>query len=173
MSNGVKHPTIHKEINRNGPTKDGNFENQNLMNGNNIRDIPKLPKNGEFDIPIFTDEFLYYNKIVDSELRALRKSNTDFEQQNAILEKHIENMENGIDKLETETGIIKQNNSLLGGYLTSLRGKLFTVLSQIDPNGVTMENLDRYLQELSSPNFSNTAILNKAKDAIRKLQLPT
>lgn len=43
---------------------------------------------GNFDIPIFTEEFLDHNKTRDAELRQLRKINTDYEQQNAILSKH-------------------------------------------------------------------------------------
>lgn len=57
---------------------------------------------GNFDIPIFTEEFLDHNKTRDAELRQLRKVNTDYEQQNAILQKHIENMKGAITKLESE-----------------------------------------------------------------------
>lgn len=36
---------------------------------------------GETDIPIFTDQFLHHNKQRESELRQLRKANSDYEQQ--------------------------------------------------------------------------------------------
>lgn len=37
--------------------------------------------NGDTDIPIFTDQFLQHNKLRESELRQLRKANSDYEQQ--------------------------------------------------------------------------------------------
>ena len=63
--------------------------------GKENEDIP-----GTFDIPIFTEEFLDHNKAREAELRQLRKQNTEYEEQNAILSKHIENMKAAIDKLE-------------------------------------------------------------------------
>ena len=41
----------------------------------------KVARQGDYDIPIFTEDFLDHNKIIDSELRTLRKSNIDYEQQ--------------------------------------------------------------------------------------------
>lgn len=79
-----------------------------------------------FDIPIFTDEFLDHNKTRDSELRQLRKSNTDYEQQNAILQKHIENMKNAIEKLESEITQQKKNNFTIQGHVDRLRSTLTT-----------------------------------------------
>uniref|UniRef100_A0A1Y1N7V9 HMG box domain-containing protein n=1 Tax=Photinus pyralis TaxID=7054 RepID=A0A1Y1N7V9_PHOPY len=57
---------------------------------------------GNFDIPIFTEEFLDHNKTRDAELRQLKKSNTDYEQQNSRLQKHIEDVKGAIEKLEVE-----------------------------------------------------------------------
>lgn len=37
--------------------------------------------NGDTDIPIFTDQFLQHNKLRESELKQLRKANSDYEQQ--------------------------------------------------------------------------------------------
>lgn len=77
-----------------------------------------------FDIPIFTEEFLDHNKTQDAELRQLRKSNTDYEQQNSILQKHIESMKNAIEKLENEIMQQKRNNSSLQRHLNHLRTTL-------------------------------------------------
>lgn len=76
------------------------------------------------DIPIFTEEFLDHNKTRDTELRQLRKSNTDYEQQNAILQKHIESMKGAIEKLETEIMQQKKNNNSLQLHLDNLRSTL-------------------------------------------------
>lgn len=70
---------------------------------------------GNFDIPIFTEEFLDHNKTRDAELRQLRKINTDYEQQNATLTKHIENMKTAITKLETEISQQEKNIATASG----------------------------------------------------------
>lgn len=79
---------------------------------------------GNFDIPIFTEEFLDHNKNRDAELRQLRKSNTDYEQQNAILQKHIENVKTAIDKLESDILQQRKNNKSLQQHLDHLRSTL-------------------------------------------------
>ena len=53
-----------------------------------------------FDIPIFTEEFLDHNKARELELKQLRKQTSEFEEQNAVLGKHIESMKSAISKLE-------------------------------------------------------------------------
>lgn len=109
-------------------SKDGGKTNGEklLTNG---KDIAKEIKSG--DIPIFTDEFLEHNKMIDSELRLLRKSNTDLEQQNAVLEKHVENMQNGVEKLESEMISIADNNTVLNSFLDKMKNKLASALSAL------------------------------------------
>lgn len=91
--------------------------------------IPKEIQNNDIDfsnldIPIFTEEFLDHNKTQDAELRQLRKSNTDYEQQNAILQKHIESMKGAIEKLENEIMQQRKNNGSLQQHLDHLRTTL-------------------------------------------------
>ncbi|XP_050059051.1 high mobility group protein 20A-like isoform X2 [Aphis gossypii] len=57
--------------------------------------------NKGYDIPIYTEEFLNFNKARESELRYLRKTVTDQEQEVAVLDKHIGNMNN--DNIEPPT----------------------------------------------------------------------
>ncbi|XP_054257442.1 high mobility group protein 20A-like, partial [Macrosteles quadrilineatus] len=70
-----------------------------------------------YDIPIFTEEFLDHNKAREAELRQLRKSNTDYEQQNATLQKHMENMRAALDKLAADTEHQRSNNLMLQQHL--------------------------------------------------------
>ena len=44
----------------------------------------------------------------------------EFEEQNAILQKHVENMKSAISKLETETGLTQENNGALEKHLVRL-----------------------------------------------------
>ena len=60
----------------------------------------------------------------ETELRQLRKQNTEFEEQNAILSKHIENMKQAIDKLEVEAVQQRSNNMALHSHLETLRSTL-------------------------------------------------
>lgn len=129
-------------------------------------------------IPIFTEEFLEHNKCVDMELRSLRKSHADFEQQNAVLEKHVENMKFGVEKMINENDELQEKNRLLEMYLDKLKLKLTQALSGLaiptEPNGATLDNIDKYMSDLYKMATTNThgpASLNKAKDIIRKLDL--
>merc|ERR1719166_736477 len=64
---------------------------------------PARENSNNFDIPIFTEEFLDHNKARELELKQLRKQTGEFEEQNAVLGKHIESMKSAISKLEVET----------------------------------------------------------------------
>mgnify|MGYP002716579506 CR=1 FL=1 len=100
--------------------------------------------NTSLDIPIFTEEFLDHNKLREAELRQLRKSNTDYEQQNSILEKLIENTKSAIHKLEEETVQQKCQNQTLQQHLDEMR--------LILTNG---------FKEISLPGLWNNFIFNK------------
>uniref|UniRef100_A0A182K866 HMG box domain-containing protein n=1 Tax=Anopheles christyi TaxID=43041 RepID=A0A182K866_9DIPT len=137
----------------------------------------KVARQGDYDIPIFTEDFLDHNKIIDSELRTLRKSNIDYEQQNSVLEKHVENMENGIQKLDSEKSGLEARNAVLESYLLKLRTTLANALQSLplssDYPGATIDNIDQYLENLHqmADTSSQGHTLNKAKDIIRKLDL--
>lgn len=135
-----------------------------------------IPRNGE--IPIFTEEFLQHNRVIDSELKKIRKINTDYEQQNSVLEKHVENMQNGIAKTKNEIDDLQDENRLLETYLTKLREKMANAFAghaiPTELSGATIDNIDKYmddLHEMVKANSHGPASLNKAKDIVRKLDL--
>ncbi|XP_063228914.1 high mobility group protein 20A [Bacillus rossius redtenbacheri] len=105
-----------------------------------------------FDIPIFTEEFLDHNKGREAELRQLRKANTDYEQQNAVLHKHIETMQAAVEKLEVETAQQRSNNLALQQHLDSMRGTLASNFASIPVPGSnelpTVGNIDSYMARL-------------------------
>ena len=88
----------------------------------------------------------------DNELRKLRKMNTEFEQQNAGLSKHIENMKKAIDKLEGEKAEKQSEISSLKHNLEKLRQILTKDLANIRVPGldmtISLENVDSFLKEL-------------------------
>lgn len=131
-----------------------------------------------FDIPIFTEEFLDHNKNRDTELRQLRKSNTDYEQQNAILQKHIENMKNAIDKLETDICQQKKNNVSLQEHLDRLRRTLVDGFSPVKLPGVkemaTYATIDSYMTTLHSMLLENStqdaSLLQTIRDIVGRME---
>lgn len=138
------------------------------------------PRTGSYDIPIFTEDFLDHNKVVDFELRMLRKSNTDYELQNSVLERHVENMSNGVDKLRSEGAEMERTNDALQAYLDGLQAKLVAALGAPIPghaDGATMANLGEYMAGLvalsasSSSGHGGSGALNKARDVLRKLDV--
>jgi predicted nucleic acid-binding Zn-ribbon protein len=72
----------------------------------------------------------------EAELRQLRKSNTDYEQQNAILQKHIENMKAAVEKLEVETMQQRNYNVALQQHLDHMRATLTASFQNIPLPGV-------------------------------------
>uniref|UniRef100_A0A2M4BUC2 Putative nucleosome-binding factor spn pob3 subunit n=1 Tax=Anopheles marajoara TaxID=58244 RepID=A0A2M4BUC2_9DIPT len=143
----------------------------------NGRPEQKVIRRGDYDIPIFTEDFLDHNKVIESELRTLRKSNIDYEQQNSVLEKHVENMENGIQKLDSESCALDARNAVLESYLQKLKTSLASAFQGFslggECRGARLENIDQYLADLHQMADSSTQghTLNKAKDIIRKLDL--
>lgn len=125
---------------------------------------------------------LYSNIIParENELRKLRKVNTEFEEQNAILSKHIENMKKGIDKLEGERKEQQSEINALQRHLAKLRQVIsrsfvdIQIPGEADP--ITLESVDsfvaklqQYIQENSKENLELTS---KIKDIIASLDYP-
>lgn len=67
----------------------------------------------------------------ESELRYLRKTVTDQEQEVAILDKHIENLNIGINKLTDNTEILKYGRALYNEHLNNIRNKFLELFSNI------------------------------------------
>ena len=58
---------------------------------------------------------------LEVELRQLRRSNNDLEEENALLSKHNENLKGMLDRLDQETKEQSSRNEQLRTHLTSLR----------------------------------------------------
>lgn len=106
-----------------------------------------------FDIPIFTEEFLDQNKAREAELRRLRKANIEFEEQNAVLQRHIKDMYNAKERLEAELGQDEKRTQALQQHLMAIKHTLVNSLSSVPLPGTgetaSLGNLDSYLSRLS------------------------
>ncbi|XP_055488371.1 SWI/SNF-related matrix-associated actin-dependent regulator of chromatin subfamily E member 1-related-like isoform X1 [Leucoraja erinacea] len=107
-----------------------------------------------FNIPIFTEEFLDHNKAREAELRKLRKTNIEYEEQNAVLQKHIDNMRSAKEKLEEELAEEQSQNANLHKYLDNLRQILTTGFTDAALPGsgesLTIDTIDSYMTKLHS-----------------------
>lgn len=132
-----------------------------------------------FDIPIFTEEFLDHNKAREAELRQLRKSNSEYEEQNAILAMHIENMKSAIEKLEGENAQHRNNVHALQQHLEGVRNMLIENFADFPlPNTNEVpspENIDSYINQLHSlleNPAENEILISKVREIVSKLDYP-
>ncbi|ESO85095.1 hypothetical protein LOTGIDRAFT_196090 [Lottia gigantea] len=132
----------------------GDIEEDMNVNGDTLEEEndTTTSTNGNFDIPIFTEDFLDHNKARESELRQLRKQTTELEEQNAILSKHIENMKQAIDKLEVDSVQQRNSNLALQNHLDNLRSTLTSHFSTIPLPGTneipSLDTIDTYMGKL-------------------------
>ncbi|XP_054858504.1 high mobility group protein 20A [Eublepharis macularius] len=112
-----------------------------------------------FDIPIFTEEFLNHSKAREAELRQLRKSNMEFEERNAALQKHVESMRTAVEKLEVDVIQERSRNTVLQQHLETLRQALTSSFAGIPLPGSgetpSMDTIDSYMNRLHSIILAN------------------
>ena len=116
----------------------------------------------------------------ENELRKLRKVTTEFEEQNAILSKHIENMKKGIEKLESEAEEQQKENTALLDHLGKLRQLLVQNFVDIAVPGeedkVSVDNVDKFIEKLhnclqQSPK-EHATLTAKVKSIICRMDYP-
>jgi len=139
---------------------------------------PLRENSNSFDIPIFTEEFLDHNKARELELRQLRKQTTEFEEQNAVLGKHIDSMKSAISKLEVETVQQRQNNAGLQQQLDMLRQMVVSSFRGVQLPGnhepLTMQSVDQFVAGLHSVMIEqqgqqHAGLLNTVKDIVSRM----
>lgn len=130
-----------------------------------------------FDIPIFTEEFLDHNKACETELRQLRKATSDYEAQNAVLQRHIDSLHGAVNRLETDTNQLRSINQTLQRRLDSLRSQLAGCFATIPlpgtHDGATLQNIDSYFEKLESLLSGNVeqSLRNAVRNAVSRLEL--
>ena len=137
---------------------------------------PHTDNTNSFDIPIFTEEFLDHNKARELELKQLRKQTGEFEEQNAVLGKHIESMKSAIAKLEVETVQQRQVNAGLQHQLDQMRQLVVTHFRGVSVPGVdeplTPLTADQYIAALVSQldqDSAQSGLANSVKDIIANM----
>uniref|UniRef100_A0A8C7DRF0 High mobility group protein 20A n=1 Tax=Oncorhynchus kisutch TaxID=8019 RepID=A0A8C7DRF0_ONCKI len=97
-----------------------------------------------FDIPIFTEEFLNHSKAREAEMRQLRKTNMEYEERNAALQKHVESMRGAVERLDGDVRQERGRNGLLQQHLETLRQALTSSFSSVALPGETETHTHRY-----------------------------
>lgn len=106
-----------------------------------------------FDIPIFTEEFIEHSKLREQELRQLRKEVNEIEQQNGVLNKHIENLKLASQKIDKDCENLKNSNGLMQKNIDLFRHTVLQYFSQTSlPNSPEFvpnaQNIDEYILKL-------------------------
>ncbi|XP_060660554.1 SWI/SNF-related matrix-associated actin-dependent regulator of chromatin subfamily E member 1-related [Drosophila nasuta] len=145
---------------------------------NPVAALPRPFAAGE--IPIYTNEFIEHNRSTENELRLLRKTKTDLEQQNSVLEQHVDNTKTGHAKVMGEVAELKEENARLMAYIKGLRQKVVGALDGItlpplEPSGLSVDNVDKYLQHLAGmvSGQQNNAMLLKVSELLGKMDTAT
>ncbi|XP_056428718.1 high mobility group protein 20A isoform X4 [Hyla sarda] len=131
-----------------------------------------------FDIPIFTEEFLNHSKAREAELRQLRKSNMEFEERNAALQKHVESMRSAVQRLEAELSQEQGRNSLLQQHIQNVRQALAHCLRTVPLPGTnetpTVETIDSYMSRLQNAVLTHPkeseAIISGVREVLSQLE---
>jgi high mobility group protein 20A len=141
-------------------------------------DFPRAFINTNCELPIFTDAFLEHNKVIESELKILRKNNIEMELQNSVLMKHIENMENGVRKVDSEVAMTKKRNTHLEVYLTKMKCLLAANFHSLSipgagkGGGATVENIEKYMTDLANETKKpHSSAINKAREILKNVDL--
>ncbi|XP_068579803.1 high mobility group protein 20A isoform X2 [Cebidichthys violaceus] len=130
-----------------------------------------------FDIPIFTEEFLNHSKAREAEMRQLRKTNMEYEERNAALQKHVESMRGAVERLEGDVMQERGRNGLLHQHLETLRQALTSSFSAVplpaSGETPTLDSIDSYMKKLhsiivSSPQ-DNEHLINTVRDVVNRL----
>lgn len=72
-------------------------------------------------VPIFTPEFLEENRIIEGELRKLRKLNNDYEEHNSVLIRYIESLNEACDQVCDELKELTQFKDSFSAQLNLLK----------------------------------------------------
>ncbi|CDQ62028.1 unnamed protein product [Oncorhynchus mykiss] len=112
-----------------------------------------------FDIPIFTEEFLNHSKAREAEMRQLRKTNMEYEERNAALQKHVESMRGAVERLDGDVRQERGRNGLLQQHLETLRQALTSSFSSValpvSGETPTLDTIDSYMKKLHGIILSN------------------
>ena len=89
---------------------------------------------------------------METQLRKLRQSSANLEEENALLSRHVESMKVAVEKVQQEVERQENRNAKLQDHLVTLREVLATTFKDIPLPGTnetpTPDNIDTYMSKL-------------------------
>lgn len=82
-------------------------------------------------------------------MRRLRKANIEFEEQNAVLQRHIKDMYNAKERLEAELGMDEKRTQALHQHLLAIKQTLVNSLSSVPLPGQQSIVYNKYRRNAS------------------------
>ncbi|XP_026094460.1 high mobility group protein 20A-like isoform X3 [Carassius auratus] len=145
--------------------------------GESLHEDLEIKDRSVFDIPIFTEEFLNHSKAREAELRQLRKTNMEYEERNAALQKHVESMHSAVERLEGDVQQERTRNGLLQQHLDTLRSALTHSFSAVPLPGSgetpTLDSIGSYMKKLHGIILSNPQehqhLISTVRDVVNRL----
>ena len=115
---------------------------------------------------------------MESQLRKLRQSSSNMEEENALLSRHVENMKAAVVKVQEEVKRQQDRHSLLQDHLAALREVLATTFKDIplpDSNETpTPDTVDTYMNKLqmaiSSEPEKHPELVEKVSEIAKQLE---
>ena len=111
---------------------------------------------------------------MESELRKLRHTNLDLEEENALLSRHVDNMRAAIAKLQSETESQLARNSKLKAHLQTLRESLTAALQNtpLPDSGETptVDTIDSFIGKLQVAIATSSEDRSDLVEVIREVE---
>ena len=115
---------------------------------------------------------------LESQLRKLRQTSANLEEENALLSRHVENMKTAMEKIQNEVKRQEEKNDRLQSHLTTLREVLAITFKDIplpDSNEIpTPNNIDIYMDKLqdtiSKEPEKHPALIEKVSAIAKQLE---
>lgn len=89
---------------------------------------------------------------METQLRKMRQSSANLEEENALLSRHVESMKSAVERVQKEVERQQNRNAKLKDHLMTLREVLATTFKDIPLPGTnetpTPENVDTYMSKL-------------------------
>jgi len=130
-----------------------------------------------FNIPILTEDFLEHNRAREHELRTLKKQTTMFEEQNAVLEKHIESMTTAVSRLQAEKEEQKVAIDGIQGQLDLVRNMVLSAFRGVELPGsmepLSLDYVDSFASKLlkimKGPKDEESALKDTVRDIVSRM----
>ena len=170
MAEYKKTDTYKQYLNENLTVKDiSTNKNNNINNNSHQNDASVLAsQDGEpnlnwlqqetniagFDIPIFTEEFIEHSKARELEMRQLRKEITEMENQNKVLNNHVDNLKESTNKIDSDIERLKESSIQMEKNADLFRQTILHCFNNVPlPNTQeypTPNNIDDYIMRIYS-----------------------